>query len=140
MSHPSELAPSLLTAYRRTEYQVGAAVVLRISLYSEDLDLWQQRHGVESSAFVSAVNPRSAALDVHENQVRHERLRTRLAREGLSFEEGRGVDPEGRWPPEAGFLIAGVDQAHARRFGQEFDQNAVVWSGANAVPQLLLLR
>ncbi|MGY6555709.1 MAG: DUF3293 domain-containing protein [Wenzhouxiangella sp.] len=140
MAHQSELAPALLTAYRRTEYQVGQTLLLRIDVQSEDLERWQQRHGVGCSAFISAVNPRSAALGVHENRVRHERLRNRLGREGLHFEEGQGVDPERRWPPEVGFLVAGLDQAHARRFGREFDQNAVVWSGPDAVPQLLLLR
>lgn len=140
MLSESELDPALIAAYRRTEYQVGKAFALRIDEHSEPMREWQRRHGVSCAAFVTAANPRSLALTHHENQARHERLRTRLAREGLRFEEGEGVDPDRRWPPEPAFLIAGLDTSAARRLGREFDQNAVVWCGSDAIPQLLLLR
>ncbi len=140
MSINSELTPALLAAYRRTEYHVGQSFMLRIGVHSVDIEVWHKRQAVNCSAFVSAVNPRGAALDIHENRVRHERLRNRLGREGLYHEAGQGVAPDRSWPPEPGFLIAGLDQRQARRFGRDFDQNAVVWCGQDAVPQLLLLR
>ena len=34
----------------------------------------------------------------------------------------------------------GLNLDTARNFGTRFDQNAVVWNAADAVPQLILLR
>lgn len=136
----SKIDAAVLAAYRRTEYRMAAGFALWIDEYNPALEAWQNRHGADCSAFVCAVNPRSQQLSHHENRVRHERLRTRLSREGLRFEEGEGIDPERSWPPEPGFLIAGMDAMQARRFGREFDQNAAIWSGPDAIPQLLLLR
>ncbi len=136
----SSIDAAVLAAYRRTEYRMAAGFALWIDEHNADLEAWQLRHGEHCSAFVCAVNPRSVQLSHHENRARHERLRTQLTREGLYFEEGQGIDPERSWPPEPGFLIAGVDPTQARRLGRQFDQNAVIWSGAEAIPHLLLLR
>lgn len=136
----SDIDPAILDAYRRCEYRMAAGFVLWVGEYSFELANWQKRRGVDCACFICAVNPRSEPLPDAANEARHEHLRTRLSREGLYFEEGAGIDPHRLWPREPGFLVAGMDQAQARRFGLEFDQNAVLWAGANAVPQLLLLR
>lgn len=38
MSHRSESASALLTAYRRTEYQVAQALLVRIDVHAADLE------------------------------------------------------------------------------------------------------
>lgn len=130
----------MLAAYRRAEYRVGAQWSLRIGQHCPALAAWQQRQAVDGSTFISAVNPRSRRLSERENRRRHRRLKAWLDEAGLRYLEGAGVDPDGDWPPEPGFLVAGLDRDSAIALGRQFDQNAVVWSGADAVPQLVLLR
>ncbi|MBV8250682.1 MAG: DUF3293 domain-containing protein, partial [Comamonas sp.] len=48
--------------------------------------------------------------------------------------------PQGLWPGEASVLIWGMDAPTARAWGEEWQQNAVLWCGADAVPRLLWLR
>jgi Protein of unknown function (DUF3293) len=48
--------------------------------------------------------------------------------------------PSGAWPPELSFFALGISERAARDLGRRFDQDAVVWAGADAVPRLLLLR
>lgn len=129
-----------LLAYRRTEYRVDDAWSIRIDQSSRDLAIWHKCHGVSSSGFVTAVNPRSQLLDEQDNRRRHHALRARVESMGRLFLTGAGVDPDGDWPPEPGFLIAGLDQEATAELGRCFDQNAVVWAGGDAVPRLILLR
>lgn len=140
MREDSQIDVQTVAAYRRTQYRISEHFSLWIDEHSIELASWQARHAVHCSVFISAVNPHSKVLSHHENRARHERLRTRLEREGLSFVAGAGLAPDRLWPEEPGFLVAGVDQLHACRLGDEFHQNAVVWSGPDAVPRLLLLR
>jgi len=136
----SRIDAATLLAYRRTEYRVDAGWSIRIDQPSGELAAWHGRHGASGSAFVSAVNPRSRLLEDEDNRRRHLDLRAWLEERGLAYLAGAGVDPEGSWPAEPGFLIAGLGQDAAARLGRRYDQNAVVWSGADAVPRLLLLR
>lgn len=129
-----------LLAYQRTEYWIDAGWSLWIDQPSEALAAWHSRHGVNCSGFIIAVNPRSRVLDEQENQRRDRGLRVWLEAKGLPFQTGAGVDRDGKWPEERGFLIAGIDQEATAGLGRRYDQNAVVWSGADAVPRLILLR
>ena len=50
------------------------------------------------------------------------------------------ADPTGAWPEEKSFLALGVGEDTARKLGNRFRQDAVVWVRSDAVPRLLLLR
>jgi hypothetical protein len=54
--------------------------------------------------------------------------------------EGAGYDPRGTWPEEKSFLVLGLDLETSRALGREFNQNAIVWAGTDAIPRLVLLR
>ena len=54
--------------------------------------------------------------------------------------EGAGADPTGAWPPENSYFALGADLDAARAIGLRYRQDAVVWAGLDAVPQLILLR
>lgn len=136
----SELSAELVAAYRRTDYRVDSRLTLRVDQYCEALADWQRDHGVACSAFLSAVNPYSRCLEAAENRSRHAALRARLADQGFVYAEGAGVDPEQTWPAEAAFLIGGLALDQACRWGRELEQNALVWSGEDAIPRLVLLR
>jgi hypothetical protein len=54
--------------------------------------------------------------------------------------DGDGADPSGQWPAERSYLAFGIDADAARELGRRFQQDAVIWIGKDAIPQLLLLR
>jgi hypothetical protein len=136
------IAPETRDAYQATHYRADAAppVVLRIGEPSARLRELHARWGVDASVFVTAFNPESRSLDEAENARRHEALREEIDRRGLRCLEGAGQHPTNGWPPERSFLVLGVDLDEAREWGARWQQNAVVWAGADAVPRLILLR
>jgi hypothetical protein len=138
----SGLDPALLTAYRETDFRVTGPVAftLRVGTVSAGLAALHRQLGVTSSAFVTACNPFSAALTDDENAARLEALRTELRRRQLPFLEGEGQHPGNAWPAEASVLVLGVSRGEAGELGRQFEQNAVVWVGPDAIPQLLVLR
>ncbi len=136
----SKIDGQTLQAYRRAEYRMQAGWSIWIDRISPDLAAWHKTHGVSCSGFVSAVNPRSEVIVEAENSRRHLALSAWLDGQDRAFLSGAGLDPDGRWPAEPGFLIAGLGSEEAARLGRRFDQNAVVWSGADARPRLILLR
>ena len=66
--------------------------------------------------------------------------RVALERLGYAWVPGCGRDPAGVWPGEASVLVPGMGLAEATAIARRFAQNAVVWSAADARPQLVLLR
>jgi len=129
-------------AYRTASYRVTGpdGFVLQVDQASDALRLAQARHGVACSAFITACNPHGRRLDEGENASRQATLARMLAEKGLGVLPAIGEDPTGRWPGEASFLVLGLEREAARRLGAELDQNALLWSGADAVPRLELLR
>ena len=59
---------------------------------------------------------------------------------GHAFIEGEGADATGEWAAERSVFAYGMDKASACVLGRQFRQDAIVWVGADAVPQLVLLR
>ena len=142
----SDIPPSTLTAYQGTDYYVSAEppFVLRIGAASEPLRNLYRQHESNCAAFVTACNPYSQRLDAADNAAHQDRLRNELEQRGLTrglkFFKGEGRQPNGGWPAEPSFLVLGLDLEEAKALGRKHEQNAVVWCGADAVPQLILLR
>jgi hypothetical protein len=59
---------------------------------------------------------------------------------GLSFIEGEGKHPASDWPPEASFLVFGIDLETAKDLCRQLQQDAFVWATLDWVPRLILLR
>lgn len=53
---------------------------------------------------------------------------------------GFGVAEDGSAPGEESVLALNVSLDEAREIGNHYKQNAIVWIGEDAVPQLILLR
>jgi len=85
---------------------------------------------------LTAYNP-GALLPEHENQLRQQRLRDRLAASGRRFLAGCNLADGGAWPPEPSYLVVDVNEQYIVALGREFCQLAVVWGRRGAVPQLL---
>lgn len=131
-----------MQAYHETEYRVigEPSVVLRIGEYNESLSRLYKSNKLDSCAFITACNPCSKSLSDAANADRHDELGRELQRRGLKYFPGEGKHPVGSWPGEASYLILGLSLEAAKALGKEYEQNAIVWCGSDALPQLVLLR
>ncbi|MFO1396955.1 MAG: DUF3293 domain-containing protein [Burkholderiales bacterium] len=138
----SDIDAGLVQAYRETHYRVLGTepFTLRVDEHSAALAAAHERFRSDCSAFVTACNPFSENVGAATNARRHADLGLELARRRLAHIEGIGQDPSHRWPGEPSYLVFGLKLDAARTLGRELGQNAIVWSGDDAVPRLILLR
>jgi hypothetical protein len=139
----TEISEEKIKAYGATHYRAGSgsdALVLRIGQHSPALALHYAGNGVDCALFITAFNPFGQEQDDAANQTAHARLGEQLRDVSDHVFEGDGADPSGQWPAERSYLAFGIDADAARVLGRRFQQDAVVWIGKDAVPQLLLLR
>lgn len=138
----SEIAPSTIKAYRETQYYIAAPApfVLRVGVVNEALARACAQHNANCCAFITASNPYSRLVDDQQNAERQAALARELEQRGLTFFHGIGRHPSGSWPPETSYLVLGLSLEAAKALGTEYQQNAILWCGADAVPELILLR
>lgn len=131
-----------IQAYLETEYRVSApvAIALRIGDVNTALADLHHRHGIEASAFITAWNPFSRATSAEVNLQRQQILARELQQLNLTYSDGVGQHPSNQWPGEPSFLVLGATLEDAKVLGNRHEQNAIVWCGPDAVPQLVLLR
>ncbi|MEM1091749.1 MAG: DUF3293 domain-containing protein [Pseudomonadota bacterium] len=129
----------LLEAYRLARYEVDAEArfELRVDCASEPLMALYDVHGVSTASYVTAFNPQSVRHSDIANRRAHERLLASLGQGGWPLLGGRARDPDGAWPAEDSVLVLGISQRQTLRLGQAFDQMAVLWCTADAIPRLL---
>ena len=143
-SHTSSLGAELQQAYKAALYQVftaeGSIHTLRAGQHNAWLQQALRERQADCACYLTACNPLGKLLGDAENAQRMRELRATLQAQGWQFEDGKGLDPEGLWPGEDSVLIWGMDPHMARQWGQQWRQNAVLWCGPDAVPQLLWLR
>lgn len=112
---------------------------LLVGRHSRALAELYTRYGIDCCAYLTACNPHSRLLSVAENAKRQAVLDHILRRRGIRVIEGAGCDPDGQWPDEASLLAPGLDRNTACRIGARFGQNAIVFCGPSATPELLWL-
>ncbi len=137
------IPPATIAAFHATGYGVeapDAPFVLRIGEHSPPLAALMAAHAAPGAAYLTAWNPRSTQADPAANARAQDNLRTALAEQAIAFLDGWGADPEGRWPPEHSLLALGLDLPVAAVLADRFGQDAFVWSGPDARPQLILRR
>lgn len=142
MSASTILSPDTLRAYQETDYRVLAdpSFVLRIGEPCAHLLAAHQHHQVACSAFLTAFNPFSQPADAATNSARQTELVAELERRSLLVQRGIGQHPTNGWPAEESVLVFGLALEAAKVLATRFEQNAFVWSGADALPQLIVLR
>lgn len=130
---------TMIAAYRDTDYWVDDGphrFVLRLgekSLAMAGLPL--------GAAFITAWNPESALTQPNANAVANKRLFAALQAAGADpILNGYGQSRSASWPREDSFLACGLRRPQAVEIGAVFDQNAIVWIGADGVPALVLLK
>lgn len=142
MFSDTSISADLLQAYRATDYHVEAAspFVLRVGQANQELLQHYVKYRCECAAFLTACNPFSEVATERENEFRQTELENELRKRGLNFLNGIGRDTLGQWPGEPSFLVFGLSLEASKRLGREQAQNALIWCGPDAVPQLILLR
>jgi hypothetical protein len=143
MSSSSDgIAPSLVEAYRGTEFRVadrGWVFTLCVDQPSPVLVACHEAFGVARSAYLTAWNPRSEPQTREVNEAAQAQLEAELTAMGLPFLHGEGVDPSGEWPGEASVLVLGIREEEAVRLGRRHGQNAIVVAGRDALARLVML-
>lgn len=142
MDNPSLLPAGLINAYRETRYHVFTEppIALAIDGFNGDVLALHRRFDVDCSAFVTACNPFSNAVSDAENQTLMQQLETELREARYRYVPGEGRHPSNAWPAEPSYLALGMAQQEAATIGRRFSQNAVVWTGCDGIPRLILLR
>jgi len=138
----SSLDSLLIRVYRESRYRVfsNPPAELEIDRPSPQLAALHEQAGVHASAFVTACNPHSEPLGEAENRARQQALASELRALGFAFLPGCGEHPGNDWPREPSFLVLGIERERACALATRHEQNALVCSGPDAVPRLLLLR
>ena len=141
---PSAIDQDLLSIYQKSDYRVigegELAFVMHIGEPCPPLRNMLQRAGVASSCFISAYNPRSEPRTDEENARAQAQLTQDVRLMGLAYRVGVGEDPDGACAGEPCLLVLGISREDTVTLGNKYGQNAVLWSEAEGVPQLLLLR
>lgn len=142
MFSESRLSSELIAAYRATVYRVDAEppFSLEIGKRSQALAELMQHHVKLTAAYLTAFNPYSQPLSFEQNQHRQEQLVEELRQRGLLVISGQGQVADSDWPPEDSCMVLGLDLETAKRLAHLHEQNAFVWCGPDATPQLVLLK
>jgi hypothetical protein len=137
----SEISSSILTVYLETDYRVSVEppFALRVGKTSEPLTKLYRQHGTNCAAFITACNPHSRKFGDAANAKKQAELAQELTQRGLMFIEGEGRHPSGGWA-EPSYLVLGLSLDEAKVLGRRYEQNAVIWCGTDAVPELVPLR
>ena len=142
MFQNSAISQSSIQAYLETNYHVHDAtpLILKVGVANAGLAALHKTHSVESSAYVTACNPCSQALDDSANDARQAVLVRELKQHSLTYIKGIGQHPTNGWPVEQSFLVVGLSREDAKMLGARYEQNAIVWCDHDAKPELVVLR
>ena len=143
MAETTQIHPDKIRAFLATDYRLGHTaqdIVLTIGQRSDRLAALFADKGVNCGAFLTAYNPRGALQPEAANHLAHAQLATQLEQRGHEVIAGSGSAAGGDWAAEESYFALGLALEDAKAMGTHFDQDAIVWVGADAVPQLILLR
>lgn len=142
MFSDSAIPRDVIQAYLETHYHVhgGAPTTLKVGEVNPVLAALHEAAGVTCSSFITACNPFSEQQEPACNLERQRALAHTLQQRGLCFIGGIGQHPVNGWLGEESFLALGLALDDAKALGTQLGQSAIVWSGADVVPQLILLR
>ena len=138
----SRVCADLVQAYRNTTYGVDAAAPFAVFVGQASgplLSLMAQNE-CHSAAYITACNPMGRRLADGDNARRQVALAAYLRHNGYRFLHGKGQGADRRWQAEPSFLVFGIPLQMAKALGCRWRQNAILWCGADAVPQLVWMR
>ena len=138
----TEIPRELIRAYEATDFRVlePQEFTLRVGQRSAELQSLYVDMGVTCAGYLTAWNPFSKEASELENENAQQQLLRQLSLDGFPALNALGIDPSGDWPGEESVFVPGLSLDRAKLLGSKFGQNAIVWVGPDAVPQLVLLR
>ncbi len=139
----SEIIEDKIAAYHSTHYCIqtkAGLITLKIGEYTSNLLTLFKSSSQQCGVVITAFNPYGKLIDHETNQATNKQLGEHLSSLSSMVLEAEGVDPLGIWPSEPSFFALGINRDVARSLGVHYLQDAVVWIGADAVPELVLLR
>ena len=143
MAETTQIHPDKVRAYLATDYRLGHTdqdIVLTIDKRSDRLAALFDGHAVACGTFLTGYNPQGTIHSDKANDQAHSQLAARLRELGLHGIEGSGSEKGTKWPAEKSYFALGLALEPAKAIGIHFNQDAIVWVGPDAVPQLVLLR
>ena len=135
------VSDELREAYLSTHFHVfgPSLFTLRIGEPSQKIASLYLDHKISSAAFLTAWNPHSELTSLRVNERAQRLLEKKLYELSITVFHGFGEDASGKWPGEQSALALGISRDAAKQVGKEFRQNAIVWIGANYIPELIFL-
>lgn len=128
----------LMAAYLKTEYRVqtaGGVTVLGIDQKSDFLERANKMHLTDQCAFITACNPASQLVSDAENEAAMEQMNEEVSERWPKY-FAEGVDPTGTWPPEASYLVMGIDYRDVIELAHKYNQNAFLYAYKEPVLRL----
>ena len=139
----SSIPAKLIQNYVAAHYQAKLSadmLTLHIGQHCKSLAKLMRENETQCALYITACNPCSQAQTPGINLVATNQLVALLATHSSHIFAGKSLDPAGNWPAEQSFLALGIDLAVSKVLGRQFNQNAIVWIDADAIPKLILLR
>jgi hypothetical protein len=139
----SKLSSEIIEAYRSARYKVTGTetpFVLHVDEPSAELASLLKNSKSQGAAFITVDNPQSQIVPNEQNLQARRSFLKEMEGSGLRFYLGVGEDPAGQWPGEQSFLVLGLSLEMAKKLGNQYGQNAILWAGHDGKPELILLR
>lgn len=138
----STIPAKLIRGYVAAHYQVmrnSDMLTLLIGQHSAPLSMLMRELNTHCALYITACNPHSQVQQRETNLIASNQLYTLLSTHSCYIFAGQSLDLTNHWPAEPSFLALGIDLAISKSLGRQFDQNAIVWAEADAIPRLILL-
>ena len=136
----------LTVAYLQTAYSLvlpDRTVWINPLDENSELRKFLTTHQISRWAVITPWNPRSLPLSAEENQVRLVRFEEEELKKTLGLTAGKDYWLSHSQPAqepdlsETGFFISGLYTWEAVRIGHRWEQNAIVWGGADAEAEII---
>lgn len=142
LTENTTITADLIEAYRETDYLVFSDPLLKLKVdeHHPGLADLHANHGVDCSAFLTAWNPSGGWASLEENSSRMAALMGSLERRGIELLPALGRHPTSGRGGEGSLLALGLALEEAKNLAIIYQQDAIVWTGKDAIPRLVLLR
>lgn len=140
MNPQKTLPDHLWKAYLNTDYSFtdGArTIVMRLGEPNLDLLAYLEQEQIIQWAYLTAWNPYSIEQLPEYNRQQQLLLLEEL--KGNKVCKGEGKGRGGDWPGEESYFVPGISRTEAIALGRLFGQNAILVSGENLEPELVIL-
>lgn len=138
----SQVSEEQIEAYQKTRYVVSTEppFTLRVGKASAELRSLYTRERTDCAAFITAWNWGGKRIGRSMNDRRQQSLISDVQERGFRYLPGKGLSTSKQWKSEQSLLVLGMGKSDASAMGREYMQNAIVWCGSDAVPELVILR